>query len=81
MTISELQALLPSNITLKTDGNDIDSIQYHFWWTNVHVGTIDTDSNGDITAVNIEKQYQSQIENNAEVNKVLKENNLNINYV
>lgn len=81
MTISELQALLPSNITLKSNGNDVDSIQYHFWWMDVHVGTIDMDSNGDITAVNIEKQYQSQIENNAEVNNVLKENNININYV
>lgn len=81
MTISELQALLPSNITLKTDGNDIDSIQYHFWWLDVHVGTIDINDKGDITAVNIENKYKQQIENNAEVKKVLTENNLKINYI
>lgn len=81
MTISELSALLPGNIVLTPVEADVDNISYHFWFSNIHIGTIDTDATDDITAINIDSQYKSQIENNVEVKNVLNKNNLKINYV
>ena len=81
MTISELAALLPGNILLAPVQAGIYNILYHFWFSNIHIGTISTDATDDITAINIDSQYKSQIENNVEVKNVLNKNNLKINYV
>ncbi|MHB8569662.1 MAG: hypothetical protein ACYC97_05620 [Metallibacterium sp.] len=81
MTIEELSALLPGNITLKPVGTDEDELIYHFWFEKIDFGEINIDSQDDITSINVKKQYEGQIENNQQVNNVLKANNLTINYV
>ncbi len=81
MTIQDLQKLLPSDVTVKPINPTEDEIIYHLWFVGIDAGDFDINSKGDITAVNIKKQYKSEIENNAKVNKVLKENNLTIQYV
>lgn len=81
MTISELAAMLPGTISLKPEGVNEDDMEYHFWFTEIDFGKINTDDKGDITTIDVDKKYQGQIESNQEINEVLQKNNLIINYV
>ena len=81
MTIQELAALLPGNITLKSDGTGEDDLEYHLWFDEIDFGNVNFDDNNNITSIDVKKQYEGRIESNQQVNKVLTDNNLTINYI